>query len=321
MPSWAFMQYSIFINQIKAVEWGISTQQAILFGFLHNSASWAYSTVVDGITYYSLSKSKICTELPLLTDKPDTVYRMLKELAAKDLVLTTVIGNRTYVAITPKGATWGTSAPFEKQENKLGKKSELPIEGTEKVGELSEELGKKSERIGKKSELSNNQYQVTITSNKNINTSSLIGDVFEFWKTTMNHGKAKLDNKREKLITKALDLGYSVEDLKAAIVGCAKSEYHMGKNDNGTVYDDLGLILRDAGKIDGFIKKSTQAIPNAAYQSNNSRSGSAGLAHDDTSWADELYGIKPPASCEPDQSGVSVIEGNFSRMGYGDQRP
>lgn len=101
---------------------------------------------------------------------------------------------------------------------------------------------------------------------KKITKKNLALDVFEFWKETMNHTKAKLDDKRLKLITKSLDLGYTADDLKCAITGCAKSEYHMGKNDNGTVYDDLGLILRDAGKIDFFIKKSTQVTNHAANQ-------------------------------------------------------
>lgn len=83
-----------------------------------------------------------------------------------------------------------------------------------------------------------------------------VGHVFGHWQWRMNHKNAKLDDKRKKLIQKALKLGYSVEDLVAAIDGCAKSPHHMGQNDTNTVYDDLGLILRDAGKIDGFIKRN-----------------------------------------------------------------
>jgi hypothetical protein len=58
----------------------------------------------------------------------------------------------------------------------------------------------------------------------------------------------------------------------------------------------------------------------ANKQQRNQSSG--GLAHDDTSWADELFGVEQsPASRRTDQQSVSVIEGNFSRVGFGDQRP
>lgn len=82
--------------------------------------------------------------------------------------------------------------------------------------------------------------------------------VFEHWQWRMNHKGAKLDDKRKKLITKALKLGYAAVDLIAAIDGCAKSPFHMGQNDRNTVYDGLDLILRDASKIDHFIKINNQ---------------------------------------------------------------
>ena len=69
--------------------------------------------------------------------------------------------------------------------------------------------------------------------------------VFAYWKTTMNHPRAVLDAKRQRVITKALKT-YSIEDLKLAIDGCKNTPYNMGQNDNGQVYDDISLILRDA---------------------------------------------------------------------------
>lgn len=80
-----------------------------------------------------------------------------------------------------------------------------------------------------------------------------VEEVFEFWKSTTGHDRAKLDDKRNKLIASALKTGYSTEDLKNAITGCTLSAYHMGDNDKGAKYDSLSLILRDAGKIDQFI--------------------------------------------------------------------
>ena len=90
-------------------------------------------------------------------------------------------------------------------------------------------------------------------------SSTGVSEVFEFWQTLLNHPRSKLDPKRAKLIKAALKLGYTVEDLKSAISGCSKTPHNMGKNDNGQKYDDISLILRDAGQIDRFIGNDEQA--------------------------------------------------------------
>lgn len=84
-------------------------------------------------------------------------------------------------------------------------------------------------------------------------------EVFEYWKTTMNHPRAKFDNKRKRVISRALNFGYSLSDLKQAIDGCANTPYNMGKNDTGSVYDDIGLILRDADHIERFMNNGRPA--------------------------------------------------------------
>lgn len=78
--------------------------------------------------------------------------------------------------------------------------------------------------------------------------------VFEFWKQAMKTPRALLDDKRKRLIRTALKTGYTVDQLTEAITGCANSEWHMGKNDRGTKYNGLDLILRNAEKIDSFIE-------------------------------------------------------------------
>lgn len=72
------MQFTVTINQVKALEWGLNSQQALLFAFVYGCPSWAKATKTDDGIYFVLSKAKIVEELPLLTDKPDTAYRMLK---------------------------------------------------------------------------------------------------------------------------------------------------------------------------------------------------------------------------------------------------
>ena len=56
-----------------------------------------------------------------------------------------------------------------------------------------------------------------------------IEDVFEFWKSVMNHTKSTLDNARRAKIRSAL-ASYTVDECKEAILGCRNSEFHQGDN-------------------------------------------------------------------------------------------
>jgi hypothetical protein len=80
-----------------------------------------------------------------------------------------------------------------------------------------------------------------------------VHDVFDYWKSKLNHTRSKLDPKRRKLIATRLKEGYTVADLRKAIIGCSVSQWHMGANDRGTKFDSLELILRDATNVDKFI--------------------------------------------------------------------
>jgi hypothetical protein len=74
------MQFTVTINQVKALEWGLNSQQALLFAFIYGCPSWTKPVTTDDGVFFALSMAKIVEELPLLTDKPDTAYRMLKAL-------------------------------------------------------------------------------------------------------------------------------------------------------------------------------------------------------------------------------------------------
>jgi hypothetical protein len=74
--------------------------------------------------------------------------------------------------------------------------------------------------------------------------------IFGHWCETWEHPRAKLDTKRRRLIRAALGLGYSEADLCQSISGYRNSPYHTGRNESRTVYDNIGLLLRDADHID-----------------------------------------------------------------------
>lgn len=82
-----------------------------------------------------------------------------------------------------------------------------------------------------------------------------IREVFEFWKTTMNKPRCKLDTKRRNAIARSLK-NYSVAELKSAVIGCSKIPHNMGFNDRNQKFNDIELICRDATKTDRFIESA-----------------------------------------------------------------
>lgn len=138
------MQFTVTINQAKALEWGLNSQQALLFAFVYGCPSWANPVKTDSGIFFALSKAKITEELPLLTDKPDTAYRMLKALEEAGLIELSSTSNITLFRLTAKAAEWNKKldgsekyptseqskgrkkirAGSEKNPSKVGKKSD-----------------------------------------------------------------------------------------------------------------------------------------------------------------------------------------------------
>ena len=94
----------------------------------------------------------------------------------------------------------------------------------------------------------------------------IIERVFEHWKVVMNHTNAKASPERLSKIKARIKDGYTEADCMDAIEGCAKSDYHMGRdlraNPAGTVYDSIGLIFRTGEKLEGFIRRNNQKKAN-----------------------------------------------------------
>jgi hypothetical protein len=78
-----------------------------------------------------------------------------------------------------------------------------------------------------------------------------VAEVFEAWQASTGKLRTAMDGKREAKIRAALAL-YPLADVLDAVDGWRFSEFHSGTNDRATVYNDLGLLLRDASKVEYF---------------------------------------------------------------------
>ncbi len=108
----------------------------------------------------------------------------------------------------------------------------------------------------------------TLMSDKSDDT---IQQVFNHWKIVMGKtNQTKLSSDRVSKIKARLKDGYTVEQLKQAINGCASSSHHMGENDTGTVYDGIDLIFRNGGKVEFFMENINKIIPTTNGIDNNS---------------------------------------------------
>lgn len=76
--------------------------------------------------------------------------------------------------------------------------------------------------------------------------------VFSAWlASTKKTARTVLDSKRRSVITAALKT-HPLEDVLDAVRGWENSPHHRGENAERKVWNDLGLLLRDAGKIEQF---------------------------------------------------------------------
>jgi len=80
--------------------------------------------------------------------------------------------------------------------------------------------------------------------------------VFSYWCQAFHKTAAvRLTDERAALIAARLAEGTTVERCKLAIDGCKASPHHNGTKD-GAVYNEIGLIFRNADKLDGFVSKA-----------------------------------------------------------------
>ena len=212
------MRFSTYINNQKAIEWGLNANQAALFDLLNQAVSWAEEVIVDGVVYYWVSRNKVLEELPLFYKTSDTVYRHFAELDEKGLIIYLKQGkhgDKDLIRLTEKGKSWNEFKPEKIRDN------------SEINPSLGDELGNKSEitrkQIRDNSEINptnnNTNYKNTTDHNnkKTTQKNSLallaeFGIVGQLAEDFIAHRKSK-----RAVITKTVLVGYQRESHKAGI--------------------------------------------------------------------------------------------------------
>ena len=212
------MRFSTYINNQKAIEWGLNANQAALFDLLNQATSWAEEIIVDGVVYYWVSRNKVLEELPLFYKTSDTVYRHFAELDEKGLIIYLKQGkhgDKDLIRLTEKGKSWNEFKPEQIRDN------------SEINPSLGDELGNKSEitrkQIRDNSEINptnnNTNYKNTTDHNnkKTTQKNSLallaeFGIVGQLAEDFIAHRKSK-----RAAITKTVLVGYQREAHKAGI--------------------------------------------------------------------------------------------------------
>ncbi len=204
------MRFNTSINNVKCLEWGINANQGALFDLLYQASSWADTVILDNEVYYHVSRNLVIKELPLYYDKPDTVYRHLKDLDKKGLIVYRKEGKNDLMKLTEKGKEWN---------KKLGNKSEKKPEHGNESEKTRNEIRKTSDSNPTNNNINNNN----IIDN---NIYSLVIDYFN--KKT---GKKYRANTKDiqKLIKARIKEEYTIEDFYKVIDNKVKTWLHDKK--------------------------------------------------------------------------------------------
>lgn len=208
------MKYTLHINQALALELGIKNiNQAHIFDLLTTASTWAKPEIIGAEVYYWVARQNICTELPLLNLKPDTVYRHLKGLNVLGLIDYQKVGKKDCIRITD-----------------LGRKYLLKNENEHYVGNKSE-LNENSEinpnKLGNKSENDSEINPTYPTTNTNPTTNITV-EVISYLNEKANKNFKHNTDKTISLINARVKEGYTLEDFKLVI----DKKVTAWKNDN-----------------------------------------------------------------------------------------
>lgn len=212
------MKYYISINQVKAVEWELSSSEAIVMAWLYSFSVVADRLEYNGNTYFFANRTKALEEIPIVSDKADTIYRLYKSLGNKSLINFISIDGKDYVSITEKGKEWYNSECSER--------------GQIRVTEKNPSDGKKIKKA-EKNPIYNNIIDKERDKKERENSLKEISDsIVSYWnENTRDYSKVtKVSPNIVKAVGARLKQGLTVDDIKKAILLCnTLPDFYKGK--------------------------------------------------------------------------------------------
>ncbi|WP_099764138.1 hypothetical protein [Janthinobacterium sp. 35] len=193
---------------------------------------------------------------PYDDDAPSLIDGWIAELVAEGCVYVYSVEGSTYMQI----AKWLNHQKIDKPS-----KSKIPefVEPSRNVANARGGIKDQGSKDQGSEERIEGQENTTVEQTQ----LDAVKTIFAFWQKVMDSPRSVLDDKRKRVITKALK-GYTPADICKAIRGCSKTPHNMGQNAQKTKYNGLDLILRDADHIDRFIRNDAgQARANACSES------------------------------------------------------
>ena len=228
----------------------------------------------DGYFWTFNSSTAFSQLIPYMSAKK--ISRLLKELEEDSVI---IVGN--YNRANYDRTKWYTMPEYASQAISQIQEMDCPD-----MGSALSIIEQPIPDINTDNKPDNNQVKIC---EPTVNAVDLnIGHLFGFWKETMKKsGATKLDSKRKTAIKNRLKDGYSVEDIRLAIINCSLTPHNMGQNDRGQKFNDIELICRNAANLERFMESN----PLQAQQQSTDFSGQQSVPN----WADgidkEFHGV------------------------------
>ena len=143
------------------------------------------------------------------------------------------------------------------------KKAKIAQENGRKGGRPKKNKGSKTQSVSvaNPAETKSKANQEPRTNNHNqepsLKDTSVPDSIFQYWQSVMQKQNSRLTPNRRAKIKSRLE-HFTEDQIRDAISGCSKSEFHMGKNDNKAEYNSIELICRNDEKLEFFLDLNTK---------------------------------------------------------------
>ena len=121
------MEYTLHVNQPRAIEWGLTGDQALLFSYLANPGDWLRPLPEDP-SWRWIANAKLQREIPLVCTSRRTTFRALARFEELGLIERRVVGSRSYYRLTTKGWLWRSPTALEELADEQSEESETGAE-------------------------------------------------------------------------------------------------------------------------------------------------------------------------------------------------